>query len=99
MFVLPGEEKAGRFFEATILVIKIFKKSKLINGDINIESPKARINISVDGDWLILQVTIFRLRRFRFIHFTIPNRLSEPGKFGKKHQYRCWESLAKHQSR
>ena len=97
MFVFTRRGAGFRedFFESTILGKRKYTKSKLINGDINLEPSKGAINISQDGDWLIFAgynfingIGDFDLYR----SFNTPDGWSEPENLGRNINTESWES-------
>ena len=97
MFVFTRRGNGFRedFFECTILPNKKYSKSKLINGDINLEPSKGAINISQDGDWLIFAGYNFPGGRGDFdlyISYYTPTGWSEQENLGNNINTDFWES-------
>lgn len=95
VFTRRGEGVREDFFESTILPNKKFTKSKLINGDINLEPSKGAINISQDGDWLIFAGYNFKDGYGDFdlyISYYTPTGWSEPENLGRNINTESWES-------
>lgn len=95
VFTRRGEGYREDFFECTILSNKKYSKSKLINGDINLEPSKGAINISQDGDWLIFAGYNFPGGRGDFdlyISYYTPTGWSEQENLGNNINTEFWES-------
>ena len=95
VFTRRGEGYREDFYESTILGDKKYSKSKLINGDINIEPSKGAINISQDGDWLIFAGYNFRGGYGDFdlyISYYTPTGWSQPENLGRNINTESWES-------
>jgi len=95
VFTRRGEGYREDFFESTILHYKKYTKSKLINGDINLEPSKGAINISQDGEWLIFAGYNFRGGYGDFdlyISYDTPTGWSEPENLGRNINTESWES-------
>ena len=95
VFTRRGEGFREDFFEATILQNKKYTKSKLINGDINLEPSKGAINISQDGEWLIFAGYNFPGGYGDFdlyISYDTPTGWSEPENLGRNINTESWES-------
>jgi outer membrane protein OmpA-like peptidoglycan-associated protein/tetratricopeptide (TPR) repeat protein len=95
VFTRRGEGFREDFFEATILPGKKYSKSRLINGDINLEPSKGAINISQDGEWLIFAGYNFRGGYGDFdlyISYYTPTGWSEPENLGGNINTESWES-------
>jgi len=95
VFTRRGEGFREDFFECTILPDKKYAKSKLINGDINLESSKGAINISQDGEWLIFAGYNFRGGYGDFdlyISYYTPTGWSDPENLGRNINTESWES-------
>ena len=95
VFTRRGEGFREDFFESTILPQKKYSKSKLINGDINVEPSKGAINISQDGEWLIFAGYNFPGGYGDFdlyISYYTPTGWSEPENLGRNINTESWES-------
>jgi outer membrane protein OmpA-like peptidoglycan-associated protein/tetratricopeptide (TPR) repeat protein len=95
VFTRRGEGFREDFFESTILADKKYTKSKLINGDINLEPSKGAINIAQDGEWLIFAGYNFRGGYGDFdlyISYYTPTGWSEPENLGSNINTESWES-------
>ncbi|HEX8357372.1 MAG TPA: tetratricopeptide repeat protein, partial [Segetibacter sp.] len=95
VFTRRGQGYREDFFECTILPNKKYAKSRLINGDINLEPSKGAINISQDGDWLIFAGYNFRGGMGDFdlyISYYTPTGWSEPENLGRSINTESWES-------
>ena len=95
VFTRRGEGFREDFFESTILPKKKYAKSKLIDGDINLEPSKGAINISQDGEWLIFAGYNFRGGFGDFdlyISYYTPTGWSEPENLGRNINTESWES-------
>jgi outer membrane protein OmpA-like peptidoglycan-associated protein/tetratricopeptide (TPR) repeat protein len=97
MFVFTRRGAGFRedFFESTILGSRKYAKSRLINGDINLEPSKGAINISQDGEWLIFAGYNFRGGYGDFdlyISYYTPTGWSEPENLGRNINTESWES-------
>lgn len=95
VFTRRGEGYREDFFESTILGNRKYAKSKLINGDINMEPSKGAINISQDGEWLIFAGYNFRGGYGDFdlyISYYTPSGWSEPENLGRNINTESWES-------
>jgi outer membrane protein OmpA-like peptidoglycan-associated protein/tetratricopeptide (TPR) repeat protein len=95
VFTRRGTGVREDFFESTILGKRKYTKSKIINGDINLEPSKGAINISQDGDWLIFAghnfpngIGDFDLYR----SYNTPEGWSEPENLGRNINTEYWES-------
>ncbi len=94
VFTRRGTAYREDFIESTILKDKSFSKSKLINGDINIEPNKGAINISQDGEWLIFAGDFtggygnFDL----YISYDTPTGWSEPQNLGENVNSEAWDT-------
>lgn len=95
VFTRRGEGYREDFFESTILQNKKYAKSKLINGDINMEPSKGAINISQDGEWLIFAGYNFPGGYGDFdlyISYDTPTGWSVPENLGRNINTESWES-------
>ena len=95
VFTRRGEGFREDFFESTILGNRNYAKSRLINGDINVEPSKGAINISQDGEWLIFAGYNFRGGYGDFdlyISYYTPTGWSEPENLGRNINTESWES-------
>ncbi len=95
VFTRRGEGFREDFFESTILSQKKYSRSKLINGDINVEPSKGAINISQDGEWLIFAGYNFPGGYGDFdlyISYYTPTGWSEPENLGSNINSESWES-------
>ena len=95
VFTRRGEGYREDFFESTILGKRKYTKSKMINGDINIEPSKGAINISQDGDWLIFAGYNFPNGTGDFDlyrSYSTPTGWSEPENLGRNINTEFWES-------
>ncbi len=95
VFTRRGEGFREDFFESTILPKKKYAKSRLIDGDINLEPSKGAINISQDGEWLIFAGYNFRGGFGDFdlyISYYTPTGWSEPENLGRNINTESWES-------
>ncbi len=95
VFTRRGEGFREDFFESTILPQKKYSRSKLINGDINVEPSKGAINISQDGEWLIFAGYNFPHGYGDFdlyISYYTPTGWSEPENLGGNINTESWES-------
>ena len=94
VFTRRGTAYREDFIESTILKDKSYSKSKLINGDINIEPNKGAINISQDGEWLIFAGDFmggygnFDL----YISYNTPTGWSEPENLGSNVNSEFWDT-------
>jgi tetratricopeptide (TPR) repeat protein len=83
----PGRED---FIESAVDG-KSFKKWKLINGDINIETNKGALSVSQDGEWLIFagQLSTQSYKSFDiYISYYTPNGMERTTEHGRQYQYR-----------
>jgi outer membrane protein OmpA-like peptidoglycan-associated protein/tetratricopeptide (TPR) repeat protein len=95
VFTRRGEGFREDFIECTILPNKQYSKSKLIDGDINLEASKGAINISQDGEWLLFTGYNFRGGYGDFdlhISYYTPTGWSEPENLGSNINTEFWES-------
>ncbi|MDB5191927.1 MAG: outer rane lipoprotein omp16 precursor [Segetibacter sp.] len=95
VFTRRGEGFREDFFESTILPNKSYSRSRLIRGDINMESSKGAINISHDGEWLIFAGYNFQGGFGDFdlyISYYTPEGWSEPLNLGRNINTEFWES-------
>jgi outer membrane protein OmpA-like peptidoglycan-associated protein/tetratricopeptide (TPR) repeat protein len=95
VFTRRGAGYREDFFESTILNKRKYSKSRLINGDINLEPSKGAINISQDGEWLIFAGYNFRGGYGDFdlyISYYTPTGWSEPENLGRNINTESWES-------
>jgi len=95
VFTRRGDGFREDFIECTILPNKQYGKSKLIDGDINIEPSKGAINISQDGEWLLFAGYNFRGGYGDFdlyISYYTPTGWSEPDNLGSAINSEFWES-------
>lgn len=95
VFTRRGDGYREDFFESNILDNKKYSKSRLINGDINLEPSKGAINISQDGEWLIFAGYNFRGGFGDFdlyISYYTPTGWSEPENLGRNINTSAWES-------
>jgi outer membrane protein OmpA-like peptidoglycan-associated protein/tetratricopeptide (TPR) repeat protein len=87
----PGRED---FIESAVDG-KSFKKWKLINGDINIETNKGALSVSQDGEWLIFagQLSTQSYKSFDiYISYYTPTGWSEPQSMGDNINTDSYES-------
>lgn len=93
VFTRRGEGRED-FFESTILNPKKYTKSRLINGDINIEPYKGALNISQDGDWLIFAGEFENtLGSYDlYISYATPTGWSDPENLGRNVNSEAWDS-------
>lgn len=95
VFTRRGEGFREDFYQSTILPDKTYSKSKLINGDINLEPSKGAINISQDGEWLLFAGYNFRGGFGDFdlyISYYTPTGWSQPENLGRNINTEFWES-------
>lgn len=95
VFTRRGDGFREDFFESAIFPGRKFSKSKLINGDINLEPSKGAINISQDGEWLLFAGYNFRGGYGDFdlyISYDTPTGWSEPENLGASINTDSWES-------
>lgn len=95
-FVFTRRSAAARedFFEST-MGKDGYSKSKLIDGDINIEPFKGAINISQDGEWLLFAADLGQQGFGSFdiyISYWTPKGWSEPENLGANINSEAWES-------
>lgn len=94
VFTRRGAVYREDFIESTILKDKTFSKSRLINGDINLEPNKGAINISQDGEWLLFAGDFtggygnFDL----YISYDTPTGWSEPQNLGENINSEAWDT-------
>lgn len=95
VFTRRGEGYREDFFESNILEGRQYAKSKLIDGDINLEPSKGAINISQDGEWLLFAGYNFRGGFGDFdlyISYYTPTGWSDPVNLGRNINTEAWES-------